>query len=145
MSPVSARTSGIRKLAKEIKEDQERFEDQLELSLSELSTKPKVWGDCSRHVPCPWVGCKYHLYIDVDERTGSIKYNFPHLEPWEIPATCSLAVAKAGGVTLDTIGEYMNLSRERVRQLEVSGAKEMEKSLPEDLVEILLHRSSSQK
>ena len=33
--------------------------------------------------PCPFVSCKFHLYLDVHPETGSIKLNFPDLEVWE--------------------------------------------------------------
>jgi Sigma-70, region 4 len=68
--------------------------------------------------PCPFVSCKYHLYLDVNPTTGSIKVNFPDLEVWQMPFTCALDVADQGGVTLEEIGYIMNLTRERVRQLE---------------------------
>ena len=29
-------------------------------------------GGCNGQRPCPWVSCKAHLALDVDERTGSI-------------------------------------------------------------------------
>ena len=35
--------------------------------------------------------------------------------------TCALDVARRGGVTLEEVGEIMNLTRERIRQLEMSG------------------------
>jgi hypothetical protein len=71
--------------------------------------------------PCPWVACKHHLYLDVNPDTGTIKINFPDLEPWELPHTCSLDVADRGGLTLEEVGEITNLTRERVRQVEVRG------------------------
>ena len=71
--------------------------------------------------PCPWVACKHHLYLDINPRTGSIKLNFPDLEPWELEHTCSLDIADAGGLTLEEIGVVTNLTRERVRQVEVRG------------------------
>jgi DNA-directed RNA polymerase sigma subunit (sigma70/sigma32) len=45
--------------------------------------------------------------------------NFPDKEPWELPETCALDVADRGGVTLEEVGGWLNLTRERVRQLEV--------------------------
>jgi hypothetical protein len=30
--------------------------------------------------PCPWISCRHHLYLDVDDETGAIKVNFPGLE-----------------------------------------------------------------
>jgi hypothetical protein len=69
--------------------------------------------------PCPYVSCKHHLYLDVNPDTGSIKLNFPHLEPWEMLESCSLDVAERGGITLEEVGTIVNLTRERVRQVEV--------------------------
>jgi hypothetical protein len=71
--------------------------------------------------PCPFVACKHHLYLDINPRTGSIKINFPDLEPWELQHTCALDVADSGGLTLEEIGLITNLTRERVRQVEVRG------------------------
>jgi hypothetical protein len=67
------------------------------------------------------VACKHHLYLDINPRTGSIKINFPELEPWELQHTCALDVADNGGLTLEEIGLITNLTRERVRQVEVRG------------------------
>jgi Sigma-70, region 4 len=68
---------------------------------------------------CPYVSCKHHLYLDVDPRTGSIKLNFPDLEVWEMEHCCVLDVADDGGWTLEHVGDAMNLTRERARQLEL--------------------------
>lgn len=73
--------------------------------------------NCSR--PCPFVSCRHHLYLDVNPATGTIKLNFPHLEVWEMQETCALDVADHCGVTLDDVGEILNLTRERIRQVEV--------------------------
>jgi len=86
--------------------------------------RPATRGDCESvglgepWQPCPFVSCKHNLYLDVDAQTGSIKRNFPDLEVWELTETCALHVAARGGITLDEVGEVMNLTRERVRQLE---------------------------
>ena len=71
--------------------------------------------------PCPFVACKHHLYLDVNPETGSIKLNFPDLEVWEMKETCALDVADRGGITLEEVGEILNLTRERIRQVEVRG------------------------
>lgn len=55
----------------------------------------------------------------MNEENGSIKFNFPHLLPEQMSDSCSLDVAKEGGTTLDEVGNFLNLSRERIRQLEV--------------------------
>ena len=84
--------------------------------------RPRVRGECENEIrPCPWVACKHHLYLDVNPETGSIKINFPDLEPWEMSETCALDVADRSGITLEEVGEIMNLTRERIRQVEVRG------------------------
>jgi len=75
--------------------------------------------------PCPYVSCKHHLYLDVNPETGSIKLNFPDLEVWEMAETCALDVADRGGITLEEVGEILNLTRERIRQVEVKGLQKL--------------------
>jgi len=70
--------------------------------------------------PCPFVGCRHHLLIDVTGR-GSLKLNFPDRDWDEIPQTCSVDVAEEGEHTLEQIGDFMNVTRERARQLEARG------------------------
>ncbi len=89
--------------------------------------KPKSRSDCKdMERPCPYVSCKYHLYIDVHPVRGSIKLNFPDLELWEMTETCALDVADRSGITLEEVGEIMNLTRERVRQLETTGLAKLQ-------------------
>ncbi len=84
--------------------------------------RPRTRAECREAArPCPWVACKHHLYLDINPRTGSIKLNFPDLEPWDLEHTCALDVAESGGRTLEEIGQITNLTRERVRQVEVRG------------------------
>jgi hypothetical protein len=84
--------------------------------------RPATRGACKEEMrPCPYVSCKHHLYLDVNPETGSIKLNFPDLEVWEMAETCSLDVADKGGITLEEVGEILNLTRERIRQVEVRG------------------------
>ncbi len=115
-SRARARTISIRRLSK------------AELNRGrELYPETDYWKPTSRSEckdmerPCPFVSCKYHLYIDVHPVRGSIKLNFPDLEIWEMTETCALDVADRGGITLEEVGEIMNLTRERVRQVETAG------------------------
>ncbi len=95
--------------------------------LEELSgVRPNHRDDCrTADRPCPFVSCKYHLYLDVNPHTGSIKLNFPDLEVWELSETCSLDVADRGGITLEEVGELLNLTRERIRQVEAAGLEKL--------------------
>ena len=93
--------------------------------------RPTSRAECSEEIrPCPWVACKHHLYLDINPETGSIKINFPELEPWELKHTCALDVAERGGITLEEVGEIMNLTRERIRQVEVRGLLKLKMGSP---------------
>jgi hypothetical protein len=84
--------------------------------------RPQTREDCKTMTrPCPFVSCSHHLYLDVNPESGAIKLNFPHLEVWEMAETCSLDVADRGGITLEEVGAILNLTRERIRQVEVRG------------------------
>ncbi len=93
--------------------------------------RPTNRAECREEMrPCPWVACKHHLYLDINPETGSIKINFPDLEPWELKHTCALDVAERGGITLEEVGEIMNLTRERIRQVEVRGLLKLKMGSP---------------
>ena len=93
--------------------------------------RPTSRAECRQELrPCPWVACKHHLYLDINPETGSIKINFPDLEPWELKHTCALDVAERGGITLEEVGEIMNLTRERIRQVEVRGLLKLKMGSP---------------
>lgn len=80
--------------------------------------RPQTREDCANVPrPCPYVGCKWNLYLDVT-KNGGIKLNFPDLEPDEMCHSCALDVAEEGELGLTAIADMMNLSRERVRQIE---------------------------
>jgi hypothetical protein len=96
--------------------------DEQELLSSVESMRPRTRADCINGPrPCLFVSCKHNLYLDVNPETGSIKLNFPDKEIWELEHTCALDVAEKGGITLEEVGEIMNLTRERIRQVETKG------------------------
>jgi Sigma-70, region 4 len=89
--------------------------------------KPKARAECAEGPrPCPYVSCKHHLFIDVSPRTGAIKLNFPDLEVWELGESCALDISDRGGTTLEDVGAIMNLTRERIRQVEVKALAKLE-------------------
>lgn len=89
--------------------------------------KPRLRGECVDGArPCPYVSCQHHLFLDVSARTGAIKLNFPDLEVWDMNETCALDIADRGGTTLEDVGAIMNLTRERIRQVEVKALAKLE-------------------
>jgi hypothetical protein len=94
--------------------------------------RPRHRGQCQNmERPCPFVSCEHHLYLDVNPQSGAIKLNFPHLEVWQMAETCALDVADRGGITLEEVGAILNLTRERIRQVEVRGLAKI-RDLSED-------------
>jgi hypothetical protein len=120
-SRARARTISIRRLSKaELNRGRALYPE-------EAYWRPTNRAQCAEmERPCPFVSCKYHLYIDVHPVRGSIKINFPDVEVWEMTDTCALDIADRGGITLEEVGEIMNLTRERVRQLETQGLTKLQ-------------------
>ncbi len=95
--------------------------------------KPRTRAECAAgERPCPFVSCAHHLYLDVS-KNGSIKLNFPDIEVWDMNESCALDVADRGETTLEDVGAIMNLTRERVRQIEVKALAKIAPALPSAL------------
>lgn len=126
--PVRASTISVRRLGKgELAIGRALFPE-----LPSDEELPGMRAECERgdnaERPCPFVSCKHHLYLDVSPRTGSIKLNFPDLEVDELAESCALDLAARGGMRLEAVGEAMNLTRERVRQIEVKALGKLAKN-----------------
>lgn len=107
-----------------------------EVLAASASIRPRTRGDCVEGPrPCPWVSCKFHLYLDINPESGSIKLNFPDREVWEMNETCALDIADRGGITLEEVGEILNLTRERIRQVEALGLDKLQSEYDELLDE----------
>jgi hypothetical protein len=114
---IRARTISVKRMTKrELELGRLLYPDE------EGAARPETRADCAGGArPCPFVSCKHHLFLDVSARTGAIKLNFPDLDVWEMSETCALDVSDRGGTTLEEVGAIMNLTRERIRQVEVKG------------------------
>ena len=95
--------------------------------------RPRNRSECKDDArPCPWMACRYHLYLDVTH-VGSLTFNFPGLKLSEIPSTCALDVADTGAHTLEEVGVFMNLTRERIRQVEVIAFEKLHVAVTEEM------------
>lgn len=73
--------------------------------------------------PCPFVGCRYHLYLDVN-KAGSIISNFPDKDPWELPVSCALDLCDRGPLSLEELSILLgNVSKQAVH-FAITGALE---------------------
>lgn len=74
------------------------------------------------------MGCRYNLFLDVTY-AGSIDFARPFDDPAEsleaMPETCALDVADRGGTTLEEVGGLVQVTRERVRQIEQTALRKM--------------------
>ena len=124
-----SKTMSRKEIARELRR-QRAFgviDPELEETMREIEARrPRSRADCgSGPRPCMFISCKHHLYLDVNPATGSIKLNFPDKEVWELADTCALDVADRGGITLEEVGAIMNLTRERIRQVETRGLQKL--------------------
>lgn len=100
-------------------------------------TRPRTRAGCNVEGVCPFVSCRHHLFLDVNQtgsiKTGALKYFVIGRSPadfdkWaedltdrlvEADHTCALDAAEDGPRQLDQIGELIGVSRQRVRQVEI--------------------------
>jgi hypothetical protein len=120
-----SRTMSRKEIARELRKQRALgvIDPEVEEIIREVNAqRPRSRADCvTGERPCMFISCKHHLYLDVNPSTGSIKLNFPDKEIWEMGETCALDVADRGGITLEEVGTIMNLTRERIRQVETRG------------------------
>lgn len=109
-----------------------RLQQQAETT-GDLEPMPRTWGECIERAlgtpthPCAYLRCKYNLLVDLHHATGAYKITHPSLaggdygdEYEQMPRhTCALNAAEQGGMTLEEVGEVINVTRERVRQIEL--------------------------
>jgi hypothetical protein len=130
-----SKTMSRKEIARELRR-QRAFgviDPELDETMREMQARrPRSRAECANGPrPCMFISCKHHLYLDVNPATGSIKLNFPDKEVWEMGETCALDVADRGGITLEEVGTIMNLTRERIRQVETRGLAKL-RTITED-------------
>jgi Sigma-70, region 4 len=131
-----SRTMSRKEMARDLRRRRlggEMEPEEAELLKSIEGMRPRTRADCVNGPrPCLFVSCKHNLYLDVNPETGSIKLNFPDKEIWELEHTCALDVAEKGGITLEEVGAIMNLTRERIRQVETRGLAKLREATEDD-------------
>ena len=131
-----SRTMSRKEMARDLRRRRlsgEMEPEEAELLKSIEGMRPRTRAECINGPrPCLFVSCKHNLDLDVNPETGSIKLNFPDKEIWELEHTCALDVAEKGGITLEEVGAIMNLTRERIRQVETRGLAKLREATEDD-------------
>lgn len=139
------RTVSLRRFGKSRLQALRKEHERVVEELGGLPERPQTYGECKALLlgtvrPCPWVGCSHHLAIDVLPPSGTgggggLTYLYPAwVDDEGVPdveamhreiGTCALGIVakRPDGMTLDEIGELLNLTRERVRQIETQGLR----------------------
>ena len=112
--------------------------------------RPCTRADCVHGPrPCPWIGCRYHLFDEIAPRLLRVPRDTLGLEPDErllnvlfgMEYSCSLDWAQKGPNTLDNIGKMFGVTRERIRQIQDMGLKKLKVrclgSTQRDIIELL--------
>ena len=103
-------TESVRRVAHQILDDASLYPDH---------ARPRTRADCiDGPRPCPFVGCRHHLAIDVN-RSGSIHHTGAR-------ESCVLDVAEGGPRPLIEVGHIIGVTRERVRQLETIALRKLQ-------------------
>jgi hypothetical protein len=98
--------------------------------------RPKTRADCvDGPRPCTWIGCRHHILTEFTEN-GRLVFHTgcracrPTID--EVVAiiggmgdSCALDVAERGATTLEDVAELMNMSLERVRQVEADAIRKL--------------------
>lgn len=90
--------------------------------------------------PCPWVSCRYHAYLEVDDRHGTIKFNHRDVHPDQLEKmadTCTLDVAdryEGKGAPLFEVATVTGLSYDRAYNV-IEEAKQAYATAAQDLGE----------
>lgn len=122
----------------------------------ERGVRPQSYATCvntglgSEGKPCPFVSCKRHLALEI--RGSSLVVCAPHTVPGKddpdpvididfdsMKETCSNRLFEEPH-TLETIGESLGLTRERVRQIESNGMKALQRYLGDSDLSLLQSR-----
>lgn len=79
--------------------------------------------------PCPWVTCRYNLYLEVTRR-GIVQFSKGEVPVEDIPPheSCALDVADRGGISLEKVAAILGLTRERIRQVAIEGLRKVKES-----------------
>lgn len=118
-------------------DEMERLNDALAIYRERPDDRPRTRAQCpSSGKPCPWVLCRYHLWLDRKQYKGRDALNmvWPDRAPEALDETCALHAAErhsGEGMSLQEVSDLIDTSRERVRQLEAEAMQALKVAMGE--------------
>lgn len=101
---------------------------------------PKTRRECiDGPRPCPWVGCRYHLGLDITQG-GGIRVN---RDLTNMPDTCALDVADRGPQTLEAVGKIYKVTRQAIEQCQTEACAKLAKRVAMQEFRSLLNRDGT--
>lgn len=84
--------------------------------------RPRTRGECADGPrPCPWVSCRHHLALDVNEHTGAVRIVIPVEALDRAADTCALDVADRGGAAEEEVARLIGLGQSSVSKVSSRG------------------------
>ena len=97
---------------------------------SRLNIFESTHGACRRlPAPCPYAICRFNLTAETRDTRGAKP---AHATAPVLREACVLEAAEHGGMTLEEIAARFALTRERVRQIELSALRKLGRQLQRD-------------
>lgn len=110
-------TQGVRQVRRDARADRATFGPPAPEWVP-VAGRPLVRADCEAGPrPCPWLGCRYHLGVDVTP-AGGLHFTLPGGELEDLRETCALDVADRGAISLDELAAILGVTRARAVQVE---------------------------
>lgn len=104
------------------------WEQEPPLLPEERLLRPKTRGDCKDGPrPCPWVGCRYHMYLEVTE-DGGLRFS-TWLQPEEMTESCVLDIADRGELEAVSVARVLGSCRQRIEQIEKKAVEHFQRSV----------------
>ena len=79
--------------------------------------------------PCPYATCRFNLTAETRDTRGAKPQ---HANAPVLREACALEAAEQGGMTLEEIASRFALTRERVRQIELTALRKLGRQLERD-------------
>ena len=111
--------------------------------------RPKTYEDClevgwgTKENPCPFVGCKNHLFLEINE-LGELKFPHKKKDFDEIDETCLNRAIENGPLDFQQITNLIGVVRERARQIKNEAKEKIKQTTEFRMMEGLMFKGDEE-